>query len=112
MMIALCPCCNRPMEAGRAPIDGLAGAALTNQQRQMVAEMVRVYPKSVSRDRLFDILYQLDPDGGPESISNNVAVRIHKIRKVIERFGWTIPKQHGGTGIKGFYRLAPLDLAA
>jgi DNA-binding response OmpR family regulator len=108
-MNALCPCCNRPMEDSRAPIEGLAGAALTNQHRQMVAELVRAYPQPVSRDRLFDILYGLDPDGGPENVGNNIAVRIHKIRKAIELFGWTIPKQHGGTGLQGFYRLAPME---
>jgi hypothetical protein len=42
-------------------------------------------------------------------VSNAIAVRINKIRNAIERFGWTIPRQRGGVGIQGLYRLAPIE---
>jgi DNA-binding response OmpR family regulator len=108
-MTCLCPTCNRPMEAARAPIEALSSAAFTHQQRQMVVELMRAYPKAVSRNRLFALLYDLDPNGGPENVSNAIAVRINKIRNAIERFGWTIPRQRGGVGIQGLYRLAPIE---
>jgi len=97
------------MESDRAPIEALSAAPLSRQQRAMLESLIKAYPRSLGRDHLFELLYQLDPNGGPDDIANSVAVRIHNIRKIIERFGWTIPRQRGGTGIKGFYRLAPIE---
>jgi hypothetical protein len=106
--MTLCPCCGQPIHAPRVPIEALEAAPLQPQQRIILRRLVRVYPRWATRDQLFDELYGLDPNGGPEQVTNAISVRIHGIRKVIERYGWTIPPQKGGMGVQGHYKLEPL----
>lgn len=106
-----CPCCNRPMDAAYAPIESLSEGRLEPQMRAIVSALSKAYPRPVSHSALFDILYGDDPNGGPENPRNVVAVRIWKVRKQIEKYGWTIPHNNGGIGSNGRYRLAPIGAA-
>lgn len=99
-----CPTCGHEVE--EVPMQAMIdAAALTPQQRIMVAALVKAYPRHLGRDCLFDQMYQFDPDGGPDNVGNSVAVRMCQIRKAIKPFGWTVSKTNGGKGARGRYRL-------
>lgn len=104
-----CPTCGHALD--KVPMVALGDAKLSPQLRMMLQELVDAYPRYVNRDSLFETLYGLDPNGGPENIANAVAVRIFHIRKVIEPLGWTIPRSKTGTGNYGRYRLQPIQEA-
>lgn len=100
-----CPTCGHAIE--EVPMHALKDAKLTPQQRVMIAELVSAYPRYISRDGLFDALYQLDPNGGPEDVRTNIAVRISNIRRALAPYGWTVSKQ--GFGSSGRYRLEKIS---
>jgi hypothetical protein len=102
-----CPTCGHAVDA--VPMQALADARLSPQQRIMVRALIEAFPRFVERDRLFDELYGFDPNGGPENIANAVAVRLFHIRKALRPLGWTITKSKGGTGIRGRYRLEKIE---
>lgn len=107
-MTCICPTCHRPMNAGRAPIEGLASAPLGNLERRLVEAMVQAYPRSLTKNYLIEFLYSDDPDGGPESVGSILAVMMTRLRKKLPAYGWTIPLNTRGAGNYGRYRLEPL----
>ena len=106
-MSVLCPTCHRPMSA-HAPVDALKDARLEPQCRLIVDLLASAYPRAVSLERIYDELYGFDPNGGPDNPSGVVAVRITKLRRQIEPYGWTVPYNRG-LGGSGRYRLAPIE---
>jgi len=107
-MTILCPCCGQTMSE-RASVDDLSNARLSNQQRRIVNELIRVFPKDVTIEQLADACYWDDIDGGPENSALVLRTVIHKLRKSLPKYGWTIPPNRSGKGNYGRYRLAPID---
>lgn len=106
-MIALCPCCHRPMEAARAPIEGLSSAALGPVERRIVEALTKAYPRSITRDRMIEIVYRGEVNGGPDDAPTIMSICMSRLRGKLMRFGWTIPKARSGPGSEG-YHLEPL----
>ena len=100
--MTVCPCCGS--EIDQTPALGLV-EVVQGLSRTLVTELAMAYPGTVSMERLIDVLYGDDPQGGPLSADNAISVYNWRIRKVIEPLGWTIPRQnHGGA----HYRLSRL----
>jgi hypothetical protein len=106
-MSCLCPTCNRPMEATRAPIEGLTSAVMGPIERRIVEALVRAYPRSITRDRMVDIVYADERDGGPDRAQVIMSILMGRLRPKLVQFGWTIPKARSGKGSEG-YHLEPV----
>lgn len=98
------------MESDRAPIEALSAAPLSRQQRKIVDALAGAYPRRVAHQFLFDRLYDDDPEGGPLNPSNVVAVQITRLRRVLPKYGWTIPSNRSGPGVQSTYGLAPIEI--
>lgn len=108
-MTRTCPCCGQPMHAGRAPIEALEAAPLTTAERRLVQALARIYPRSATKAHLIDVLYDDDPNGGPETASLVVAVHLSRLRKKLPSYGWAIPSNKAGRGNQARgYKLEPL----
>jgi DNA-binding response OmpR family regulator len=103
----ICPCCGQALN-NRASLESLASAPLAKLEHRIIDAMVRAYPRSVTRAGLVDVLYFDDPDGGPDSAENIVAVMMVRLRKKLPPYGWTIPNCRSGSGNYGRYKLEPL----
>lgn len=107
-MSVTCPCCGSTLSDKHAPLEALAEAPMSPQQREIVRFLAAKYPHGVTTSQIFDHLYHFDPNGGPDN-SCSVMVQIVNVRKRIEPFGWTIPRNGGAKGSHpGAYRLEPL----
>ena len=100
----LCPCCNRPMEADKAPVAALTAAPVWGQHKTILDALASAYPRYVEQSFLIDLLYSNDPDGGPICANNIVRSRVVGLRKTIREYGWTIGKYTTGR-----YRLEPIE---
>lgn len=106
--MTICPCCGSPI-AGATPSKDLKEAEnLTPQQKTLVAELVRVYPRYASLTHLVDHLYALDPRGGPDNPENVIRTCMSRLRRALVGFGWTVSKAQTGPGSHSKYRLEPL----
>ncbi|OBQ68942.1 hypothetical protein A9K72_12185 [Mesorhizobium loti] len=65
--------------------------------------LVRAYPRSITRDRLADILYSNEAGGGPDNPGVTISVIMIRLRKKLPRLGWTIPKARSGPGTEGYH---------
>ena len=101
----LCPCCGSRIERPDLPIDGLNHIRLTPKQRDILGVIVESYPKPVTAELLIETLYGGDPNGGPLTVRNVLAVHVSRIRGIIEPYGWTVPLNRKGSGNTGLYRL-------
>ena len=104
-----CPTCGHEMQTP-TPLAALEHAPLASQERIIMEILVGAHPRKVSRDQLTDILYRHDPNGGPITASKTVTVLMHRLRRKIGPYGWTIPRESGGRGKQARYGLAPLDV--
>lgn len=106
-----CPTCGHETSQ-RAPIEGLSSAPISGAVRRAIIEvLVDAYPGHVETQRLIDIVYADDPDGGPTSAQSTISKHIMKVRAKIEEYGWTIPFATRGPGSSG-YCLAPIETIA
>lgn len=107
-----CPCCGSSIERPVFPVDGLNHIRLTPKQRAILAAIVESYPKPVTAELLIEVLYGADPNGGPLTVRNVLAVHISRLRGIIEPYGWTVPTSRKGSGNAGLYRLEKINTAA
>lgn len=105
--VTCCPTCNRPMDAVPS-VASLAEAPLDAHQRMIVAALSRAYPRSMTAEAIAVAIYGHRADGGPETALQTVRVLISRIRRVLPKFGWTIPTGRCGRGNIGEYRLEPV----
>lgn len=103
----LCPCCNQSVDQP-PPVDSLTAvlAPHGHVSRRILELLSGAYPRAIAGPRLTELVYENDPDGGPEG--NSMQVVIWHLRKKIEPYGWTIPLAQHGTNSAG-YRLAPVE---
>lgn len=108
-MTCLCPTCHQPVTE-RIPVLSLSDAPLPKAERKIVEILGRAYPRSLDKRVLIDLLYEDDPDGGPDDPSNVLTTLVCRLRSKLPSYGWTIPKNtKAGTGIYGRYRLEPVQ---
>jgi hypothetical protein len=103
----ICPCCEHEM-ASPSEVEALRYARLARQERIVLDELVRAYPKPARISALINALYGDDPDGGADNPGQVIRVRVMQLRRVLPRYGWDIPTAKGGRGHYGEYRLERL----
>jgi DNA-binding response OmpR family regulator len=107
MLQLSCPCCGHNIGSA-APLDAVQGA-LTGHMRSIFDELSRRPGQMVSKERLLSAMYDADWSGGPENAEHVMFINIHRMRKKIEPFGWTIVSRGRGRGNVGLYRLIPIE---
>lgn len=88
-----------------SPAADLEAAPLAKLERRIVDALSRAHPCAVTIDALIDHVYFDDADGGPIAARNSVASTVARMRKLLPRYGWTIPRGSRGRGVRGTYKL-------
>lgn len=112
MKSVTCPCCGGTLGNSSVRVNMLAELPLTGTERVLVKRLIKQYPLGVSKEALFNAVYGLDPDGGPEGGVKVISVFVCHLRSKLNRYGWDIPRNGSGSGNMGIYRLAPIGGAA
>ena len=101
-----CPACGQSIQVANVPIQALLLLPRLSHHRMVILEtLIRAYPKGVRRERLVHLMYEDDPDGGPEDPYNVLRVTAAHLRVIIEKYGWTIPRAKSGSGNYATYSL-------
>lgn len=103
-----CPCCGHDLGENVLPIERLRYLDLSANQRAMIDALVEVYPNGMHPQRVVDRMYADDPEGGPDRAYEAARYAAYDLRKKLEPYGWTIPRNTQGRGAEPMYRLASL----
>lgn len=82
----------------------LKAMPMGEQHRRMIDELVRVYPNGVTHQRLVTVLYHDDESGGADNASQVASIVMSRLRRKVEKLGWTIPHAYKN----GVHRLVRL----
>ena len=69
-----CPCCGQPIDT--TSVQGLSMIKLGPQERAILGELVRVFPDSVTNQRMQSVLYADDENGGSNYADKVVSIVI------------------------------------
>ena len=104
-----CPCC-QGFIGEAAPIEMVVERIPTGQQKSILEVLSRRMGRSVAKASLMAILFEDRADGGPDGADMVFNVQLSKLRKRVERHGWSILTTGGGRGTSTFYRLLPTEV--
>lgn len=76
--------------------------------RQRIYDYMVKY-KTATSERLLNIIYADDRDGGPENANSSLHVTICKMNKILRAYGYQI---RGKRGRGAFYRFVEIDKIA
>jgi DNA-binding response OmpR family regulator len=90
-MIVICPNCgfNHAEEGYAAELLELV-FDLPLKEKDVLVRLIKSRGAKVSHDAMFDYLYGTESDGGPDCGNIAIYTHISKLRRKIERLGWTI----------------------
>lgn len=98
----VCKCCGQALP----PVEGL-DFAMPKGMADLVNHVRRAGRWGISTDRLFDLLYSHDPNGGPETGIKVLHVRVNQANRLLREHGWQINGEHTGhRGVYGRYVLS------
>jgi len=103
---ATCPCCGQPMAVERPT--NLASLPMSIMQQTILRRLIKAYPASVDTDAMQDHVYSGVGDP-PLSAGTIMAIQMNRLRKILNRHGWTVPTERGGRGNHARYRLMKLE---
>jgi hypothetical protein len=99
MAMRICSCCHRPFPPR---------LFVTGSRRRHLVDAVLAHPDGITSDRIADLIYADDPNGGPEHARRSIWVMINFANKQLAAQGYTI-KSTGGPGAT--YRLLKIAKA-
>lgn len=105
-----CPTCGQPVAGSRMPVEMLLEMRIGGKRRRLLTELVRAYPKPVTRDALIASLYGDDPNGGPLCAEEIINILVSHLRKQLGPLGWTIPRMKPIPGDPAARQLVPLEV--
>jgi hypothetical protein len=82
---------------------------LPTVQRRIVELVRQTGRRGIASDRLFDLVYSGDPDGGPLTGRSCLSVHIHQINRRLRPIGYTLRGTPSGNGTPGTYRYEKID---
>lgn len=88
-----CPHCGAQF-ARPTPAQIVAALKIDRQMRQIAEFLAMRFGTFVSRDRLCDLIYAEDPDGGPLNADSTVSVRICGLRRCLKRTALQIETEY------------------
>lgn len=101
--MAECPCCGQTL-----PPDLPKGLKLRGRKLEVFNMVRRAGQYGITADRIFDRLYELDPNGGPDKGLKIISVFVCYLNKRLRPFGMRVRAEpNGGRGGVGLspYRL-------
>jgi hypothetical protein len=76
-------------------------------RQKAIYDVVSKFAEGIETDRLRDILYRDDPNGG--AASKTLHVQVNQLNKKLAKYGEKIICQFWGRGVPGIYRLTHVD---
>lgn len=98
----VCKCCGQKLPR-------LLGVTLSLGYLRIVQIVQAAGEQGIRADRLFDALYDDDPDGGPLTGIDNLHSRIKQLNNHLAKARWKVQGSRSGNGSFGFYRLVRID---
>ncbi len=95
-----CPYCKQTM-----PLSFKIEANLPPAWRAMLDIIYRAGEHGISTDRLVNLVYSDDPNGGPDNAVKSIHVRICRMNKRLRPLGWLINGRGDHTGVYVLERL-------
>jgi len=100
-----CPCCGAEWDI--IPVDRLPKfMSRGTVVERVVVILAEIYPGSITRTEIAARIYG---SNFPKSEFATVSKMVGDARKMLERLGWTIPRQTSSGPVPGHYRLVRLD---
>lgn len=99
-MSEVCKCCGQTL-----PEKVALGIKLAPGEQLIVDSVVKAGQHGLHSDRLFNILYGDDPNGGPSTGINTLHVRVWHLNRKLRTVGYTIKGEYPGKSMNGRYRL-------
>lgn len=101
----MCPCCNQPINADRAPMESLREVGLSGTQRRILTILVDANGRYVDKGFMIDTIWGRAAHGGSSDPDSILGTLYARIRKSIEPYGWTISRDIRGRGAEGRHRI-------
>jgi DNA-binding response OmpR family regulator len=74
--------------------------SLPPYERKVLDVLINAYPRYLSISAIVDRIYADDPNGGPHTADNAVAVYLNRLRPKLAEYGWTAGRlKHHSAGI-------------
>ncbi len=86
-------------------MEALKAVHLSPGERRVLDILLRAHPRPLSQDRIADLLWSFDPNGGPTWARGVVAVHLHRIRQKIAPLGW----RAGGVGARSGVSISRIE---
>jgi hypothetical protein len=86
-----CPCCGH--EVAEVPAKALQYLELPTMQQRLVSLLAGAYPRAIDRSALVGLMWEGDPNGGPDSALRTMDVHQFRANKKLAAFGWRITSQ-------------------
>lgn len=102
----VCKCCGQTL-----PPKFMEAGKLTPAKQKLCDIVFKAGPHGIRTDRVFALLYENHPDGGPETGYRALYARISQVNKyILKPHGWQIKCDHAdrSMGEFGFYRMVKL----
>jgi hypothetical protein len=100
-----CPCCNSRIPAP-PKVEALADLG-AGHLRKILLALIDAYPKGLTREQIIGHMYDIDADV-PLTVEYVVSTQMGNIRKLLQPYGWTVPKNVAGGHAIAVYRLQTL----
>lgn len=84
-----CACCGAPI-AEPSPIEALKHANVGPLVGRAIEVLSAIYPHTISRDDLADMVYVERRGGGPHWANSSIGVMIYRANKTLAKSGWRI----------------------
>lgn len=104
-----CPCCGGHLGEA-APLEFIRDHIAIGHQKRIFDRLSSRVGREFAKESLIDAMYGDRSDGGPMHAENIVSIEVGRLRKTLERFGWSLISKGRGTGNKAFYRLTPTEV--
>ena len=89
-----CKACGHPL-----PDDFVPGLRLVGMQKRILEIVSKRTPAGVSARELVDLVYQDDPNGGPEAADVSVKTTICRLNKTLKEHGLRITGKRGSRSL-------------
>lgn len=100
-----CPTCGQAMLRSKVTLAALLDIQCGWVSEAIIAKLVADYPKRVGTEDMTWFVWQGKDE--PDASRTVLSVAVHRLRKRLKAYGWTIPAAKGGPG-GGGWQLKPL----
>ena len=101
----VCQCCGQSLPRDFLFVGSDIGLPVRGKQAQILDAVMKAGTHGIDPDRLFDLLYADDPNGGPDVGNRIVSIHINALNKRLVKVGKRIKGQRGRDC---YYRLVDL----